>query len=104
MDLKDLSPAASMSAVLIFGISKASSFSLSKFILELSLSVSESTAWFLSFTRLENILQATRTSLPSRYSRKERRARGKENAESAFFTEIFTFLAFGVSSLTFLDM
>lgn len=63
MDLKDLSPG-SMSAVLIFGIWKASSFSLSKFILELSLRVSESTAaWFWSFTRLENISQSTETSL-----------------------------------------
>ena len=103
IDLKDLSPAVSMSVVLIFGISKASSFSLSKFILELSLRVSESAAlWFWSFTRLENILQVTKASQTNRYSRKERRTRGQENAESAFFTEIFTILACGVSSLSFL--
>ena len=84
MDLKDRSPG-SMSAVLILGIWKASSFSLSKFILELSLSVSESTAaWFWSFTRLENILQPTETSLTLPAIRKERRARGRKTLNQLF--------------------
>ena len=96
MDLKDRSPG-SMSAVLILGIWKASSFSLSKFILELSLSVSESTAaWFWSFTRLENILQPTETSLTLPAIRKERRARGKKTLNQLFHWNIYYF---GVSYL-----
>ena len=100
MDLKDLSPV-SMSAVLIFGIWKASSFSLSRFMLELSLSVSESTAaWFGSFTPRENILQPTETSLrrPASASAGRKGERGgKKMLNQPFSLKYFYY--FGVSSV-----
>ena len=72
MDLKELSQG-SMSDVLTFGNTKASSFSLSRFMLELSLSVSESIIGVLSFTGIENISAPWRLILPRRADTRERR-------------------------------
>lgn len=91
MDLKEVSPT-SMSDVLTFGMTKTSSFSLSKFMLELSLRVSESIVWFLSFPGIENILQAAGKCLSPL-------ARGRKGeCKGAASARFLTFYDFWVSS------